>query len=127
MSSARCLLHGDYWPGNVIFEAGDADRARIAAVIDWEDCALGDALSDVACCRVELLCAHGPEVMDRFTEAYAARMGPLPSAPLAVWEAYVSAAALHSMHGWGLPAEDEARRRRDTLGFLEAAAAKLGV
>ena len=30
------LLHGDYWPGNVLWQQG-----RLAAVLDWEDAALG--------------------------------------------------------------------------------------
>jgi len=36
------LLHGDFWPGNVLWKDG-----RIAAVIDWEDAALGDPLADL--------------------------------------------------------------------------------
>ena len=40
------LLHGDFWPENLLWRDGS-----IAAVLDWEDAALGDPLSDVACCR----------------------------------------------------------------------------
>ena len=37
------LLHGDYWPGNILWKDG-----RLAAVIDWEDACLGDPLVDLA-------------------------------------------------------------------------------
>ena len=37
--NSPALLHGDYWPGNVVWQGG-----RIAAVIDWEDTAVGDPL-----------------------------------------------------------------------------------
>ena len=59
------LLHGDYWPGNILWNNG-----KIAAVIDWEDSALGDPLSDVACARLDLLWAFGTDAMQAFTERY---------------------------------------------------------
>ncbi len=50
-----CLLHGDYWPANIVWR-----EDRIAAVLDWEDAALGDPLSDVACAQLELRYIFGP-------------------------------------------------------------------
>jgi aminoglycoside phosphotransferase (APT) family kinase protein len=44
------LVHGDYWPGNVLWKAG-----KPVAVLDWEDAAYGDPVSDLAGCRLELL------------------------------------------------------------------------
>jgi aminoglycoside phosphotransferase (APT) family kinase protein len=115
------LLHGDYWPGNVIWRDG-----RLCAVIDWEDACLGDPLADLATARVELLCQYGPDAMDQFTERYLAaavqRSGSVVLESLPVWEVYVSAAALAKMGEWGLPPEDEARRRRLTAQFFERAA-----
>jgi aminoglycoside phosphotransferase (APT) family kinase protein len=120
----RVVLHGDFWPGNVIWE-----RGRLRAVIDWEDAALGDPLADLATARVELLCRFGDEAMKRFTTRYVAQhreqVGPLPLAALPVWELYVSAAALASMGAWGLDPDDEARRRRATERFFEMALAQL--
>jgi aminoglycoside phosphotransferase (APT) family kinase protein len=119
------LLHGDFWPGNVIWQQG-----RLRAVIDWEDAALGDPLADLATARVELLCRFGDEAMERFTtryvEQHCEQIGPLPLAALPVWELYVSAAALGSMGAWGLDPDDEARRRRETGRFFEMALAQLG-
>src|SRR5215472_4832781 len=43
------LLHGDFWPGNVLWKDG-----QFVAIIDWEEAALGDPLADVANCRLEI-------------------------------------------------------------------------
>lgn len=64
------LLHGDYWPGNLLWNEG-----RLAAVIDWEDAALGDPLADLANARLEWLWAAGAEAMERFTEHYRQKSG----------------------------------------------------
>lgn len=118
------LLHGDYWPGNVIWHGG-----RLAAVIDWEDARLGDPLADLATARVELLCRYGDDAMERFTDRYLAghadAIGPLRLDSLALWELYVSAAALASMGDWGLEPAEEAQRRRRTQRFFDRAVQQL--
>ena len=63
------LLHGDYWPGNILW-----NDERLAAVIDWEDARLGDPLADLANSRLEILWAFGAETMDDFTDRYQAMM-----------------------------------------------------
>lgn len=113
VSNRSVLLHGDYWPGNVLWRNG-----TLVAVIDWEDACLGDPLADLATARVELLCQYGTEAMDVFTTRYLTLLDEAASAVavdvLPVWEAYVSAAALSSMHAWNLEPADEARRRHRT-------------
>lgn len=59
------LLHGDFWPGNVLWNNG-----KLVAVIDWEDAALGDPLADLANARLEILWAFGRDAMDAFTKDY---------------------------------------------------------
>lgn len=113
----RTLLHGDYWPGNLIWQDG-----AIVAVLDWEDAAVGDPLSDVACCRLELRYVLGAAGADAFTAAYFARTGRSCEG-LPVWDAYVALAALRAMDHWGLSAERLARMRAQaeaTLASLEA-------
>lgn len=108
---------GDFWPGNILWR-----HRELAAVIDWEDACIGDPLADLATARVELLCRYGASAMDRFTRCYLAqstlelRLDPLP-----VWEVYVSASALSTMHQWGLDAVEEAARRRSTQSFFDHA------
>ena len=110
------LIHGDYWPGNILW-ANDT----IAALIDWEDACLGDPLADLACARVELLCQHGSAAMDDFTIRYLDHSGHLDTRSLCIWECYVSATALESMHLWGLDSEEESRRRALTQSFFNEA------
>ncbi|MCB9677066.1 MAG: phosphotransferase [Alphaproteobacteria bacterium] len=117
--NAPAVLHGDFWPGNLLWHDG-----RIAALLDWEDAAVGDPLCDLATSRVELASAYGFEAADRFTAAYLARH-PLDVSDLPVWEAFVAGAALRFMGDWGLPAEVEARRRAATTAFVENAARAL--
>ena len=64
------LLHGDFWPENLIWQDG-----QIKSVLDWEDAALGDPLSDVACTGLELCYAYGDSGADRF-------FGPIESMPM---------------------------------------------
>ena len=115
------LVHGDYWPGNVIWRAG-----ALTAVIDWEDVGRGDPLADLATARVELACAYGAEAMGIFTDRYRVAGGPALASGdlrwLPAWEVYVSASALATMGQWGLDPDDEARRRRTTRRFFDRAA-----
>jgi aminoglycoside phosphotransferase (APT) family kinase protein len=115
----RSLLHGDFWPGNVLWRDG-----QVVALLDWEDAAVGDPLSDVACCRLELRYVLGASGADVFTLGYAAQT-QRALADLPVWDAYVAAAALASMSHWGLPAEREAHMRREAEAVLTEAASAL--
>lgn len=118
------LLHGDFWPGNVMFEHGE-----LVAVLDWEDACWGDPLVDLACARVELTCAYGAGACERFTAGYLDDRRnssmQIDLTDLALWDVYVSATALRSMHLWGLSPDDERVRRRTTGRFLEAGTARL--
>ncbi len=122
--NADVLIHGDFWPGNVMF-----DQSRLVAVLDWEDAKWGDPLVDLACARVELTCVYGPDASERFTAHYLKmsrhRTGRLLDHDLALWDVYVSATALSTMHLWGLPSRDEAARRAATKRFLDSATNRL--
>lgn len=115
-----CVLHGDVWPGNVIWR-GD----HVAALLDWEDAAIGDPLADLATARVELSVAWGPVAAERLTATYASARPPWDVRRLAVWELYVSAAALTHMDRWGLPPDVLAARREATRACFEVAATRL--
>jgi aminoglycoside phosphotransferase (APT) family kinase protein len=60
-----CLLHGDYWAGNLIWSDG-----ALCGVIDWADALVGDPLADVAIARLDLLWMLDAETMQAFTDAY---------------------------------------------------------
>jgi aminoglycoside phosphotransferase (APT) family kinase protein len=111
------LLHGDFWPGNVLWD-GDA----VCGVVDWEDAAVGDPLADVGITRLDVLWAYGQTAMDAFTARYCdlrevdARRLPLwdlvaalrPAGELSLWAAGwdasgrpdVTPTTLRAAHGW---------------------------
>lgn len=113
------LLHGDFWPQNLLWRDG-----AIAAILDWEDAALGDPLSDVACTRLELRYLYGTAGMQRFSAAYA-RHRPLDPKRLALWQIYVAAAAQRFMGRWGLEPAREGHMRAEALASLREAATEL--
>ncbi|MFC8080610.1 phosphotransferase family protein [Streptomyces sp. NPDC057307] len=66
------FLHGDFHPGNVLFEVPPASPAgaRITGVVDWTATSWGPADLDVAHCSTDLALLHGPAWGLRFAEAY---------------------------------------------------------
>jgi aminoglycoside phosphotransferase (APT) family kinase protein len=63
--NADALLHGDYWPGNLLWKGGE-----LVAVLDWEEAEIGDPLADVAVSRLDVLWAFGEGAMHAFTQCY---------------------------------------------------------
>ncbi|MDP6713595.1 MAG: phosphotransferase [SAR202 cluster bacterium] len=78
------LLHGDFWPGNVLWLDG-----RVAAVIDWEDAQLGDPLADLSNTRLEILWAFGIDAMNLFTDHYQS-VTPLDFTTLPYWDMHAA-------------------------------------
>ncbi len=114
-SEQATLLHGDFWPENLLWQHG-----AIAAVLDWEDAAVGDPLSDVAIARVELRYLFGEQAMTRFSAAYA-KYRAIDVERLALWQIYVAAAAQKYMSLWGLaPARESHARQQAMLSIKEA-------
>jgi len=74
------LLHGDYWPGNLLWQDG-----QLSAVVDWEDAALGDPLADMAIARLDIAYIFGREAMHAFTEHYFAQ-NPIDATLLPAWD-----------------------------------------
>jgi aminoglycoside phosphotransferase (APT) family kinase protein len=114
------LLHGDFWPENLLWQ-----NERLAAILDWEDAAIGDPLSDLAAARLELSYRFGREKVARFTAAYRGSNEPPDEQRLALWQIYVAAAAQHYMGEWGLPAAREAHMRRTALRSIREGAGTL--
>ena len=109
------LLHGDFWPENLLWREG-----MVVAILDWEDAALGDPLSDVAGCSLELRYKFGAAGMQRFIEAYAKRSA-IDLNRLALWQVYVAAAAQRYMGDWGLDEALEAHMRAEAFATIRDA------
>ena len=93
----------------------------LAAVIDWEDAALGDPISDLAATRQELLWKHGEQAMEDFTRLYLDAAGA-DATDLPWWELHVSTAAAVHMDRWGLDPDYLAHMHRLTRRFMDRAA-----
>ena len=61
----RALLHGDFWPGNLLWL-----RGCLTGVIDWEQPRIGDPAKDVATCRGDLSILFGTQTADEFLRTY---------------------------------------------------------
>ncbi len=88
------VLHGDFWPGNVLWRAG-----KLTAVVDWEDAALGDPLADLGNCRLELLWAFGREAMLDFTHRYLA-LYPVDLTNLPYWDLCAALRSSFQIESW---------------------------
>lgn len=63
------LLHGDYWPGNILWRDD-----MLVGVVDWEDAQLGDPLIDLAISRLDILWIFGTDALHSFTNYYQSLM-----------------------------------------------------
>ncbi|GBF07748.1 hypothetical protein DAERI_170007 [Deinococcus aerius] len=119
--NAPAPLHGDFWPGNVLWREG-----RLAAVIDWEDAALGDPLADLANARLETLFFYGRGAMDELTRRYRAGSG-LDFAALPFWDLWAALRPAGRLAGWGLDARTEETLRARHRWFVRQAFGGLAV
>lgn len=114
--NAPLLLHGDFWPGNLLWRDG-----QLVAIIDWEDAAIGDPLADLANSRLEILWALGTGAMHEFTARYRSLMPAVDIANLPYHDLYVAARAIPMLSGWDLAEADE-RTMRERLDLFIAQA-----
>ena len=117
--NAPALLHGDYWPGNLLWRDG-----RLAAVLDWEDARLGDPLADLGNSRMEILFALGAEAMAEFTRQYQA-LTALDWTDLPYWDLAAALRPAGKLAGWGLEPAVEAGMRARHRWFVGQAFAAL--
>lgn len=113
------LLHGDFWPGNLLWPDG-----RLVGVIDWEDAALGDPLADVANSRLELLWACGGEAMQWFTRQYQALTG-VDCTDLPYWDLCAALRPVAHIAQWGLDDATEKTMRERHGWFVSRACEQL--
>jgi len=114
------LLHGDVWPGNLLWRGG-----RLQAVIDWEDAATGDPLADLANARLELFIARGGDAMAALIRHYLA-VSAIDTAALPLWELWAALRPIADLPGWGLEPEAERRLRERHRAFTDRALAAVG-
>lgn len=118
------LLHGDFWPGNVLWNDG-----KLVAVIDWEDAALGDPLADLANARLEIVWAFGRDAMDGFTKEYRSHT-TIDFTHLAYWDLCAALRPISKFSEWADDDIAEQAMREAHRSFVrqafEASSASLG-
>lgn len=119
-NNAPVVLHGDYWPGNTLWQDG-----RLTAVIDWEDTRRGDPLFDVSNARFEILMLFGAEIMDIFTRHYES-LNPVESGCLPWWDVYTAFRVVNKLDFLATETRDESLIRADHLWFVEQARSRMG-
>ncbi len=128
--NASVLLHGDYWPGNVLFRAG-----KVVAVLDWEEAAWGDPLADIAIARLDVLWAFGREAMVEFTRC-CETMAPINWTHRPHWDLWAALRPMSRLADWAPAYAGAAIRRPDITAatmadghrwFVAQALAELGL
>ena len=109
------LLHGDYWPGNILWKNG-----QLVAVIDWEDAKIGDPLADVANSRLEILWAFGIRAMHTFTHLYKSMMN-INFSNLPYWDLWTVSKSAFQISNWGLDKSTETEMRQGLKLFAQQA------
>jgi len=88
------LLHGDYWPGNLLWSSNE-----LVAVLDWAVAAIGDPLADVAIARLDILWVFGERAMHAFTRRYREQT-KLDWRNLALWDLCVALRPMSNLSRW---------------------------
>jgi aminoglycoside phosphotransferase (APT) family kinase protein len=114
------LLHGDFWPGNVLWRNGAP-----VAVVDWQEAVLGDPLADVGNCRLELLWALGAEAVAEFTGAYRELAPDLDYGDLSLWDVRAVDRLLPGVHLFDPDEERQAEMRSLAVAFRARAQEEL--
>lgn len=114
------LLHGDFWPGNIIWQGKE-----VAAVIDWENAVIGDPVGDLANARMEINWAFGRDAMKSFTGEYQS----MSNADLSLLPWLDLMAALRPagrLSDWTESREEELAFVKGHAAFVGQAAEKIG-
>lgn len=113
------LLHGDFWPGNLLWRGG-----QLVAVIDWEDARTGDPLADLANSRLEILWAFGMEAMLQFTQIYQSQ-ADLDYTNLPYWDLCAALRPAFKISEWAADAIAEKRMSERHGWFVTQAFEKI--
>lgn len=113
--NGNVLLHGDYWPGNLLWSEG-----QLVGVVDWEDARVGDPLSDLSNARMEIAIARGRRTMEAFTAHYLS-LTDIDVSALAWWDLRAALRPCGKMADWGLSKREQARFRRRHGRFVKRA------
>ncbi len=120
-TNTTALLHGDFWPGNILWK-----DEQLVAILDWEDAALGDPLADLANSRLEILWAFGVDAMHRFTQQYQS-MTSIDFTNLPYLDLCAALRPIAKIASWGLDNITEQTMRERLRWFAAQSFEKLSI
>lgn len=112
-SGKPVLLHGDFWPGNILWI-----KDEISGVLDWEYAAIGDPVSDLAVASLELKYDYGKRGVDRFLDLYSKNFS-IDQSRFSLWLIYVSASTLFFIDEWNLEKARKNLMKREAMLTIE--------
>jgi aminoglycoside phosphotransferase (APT) family kinase protein len=115
------VVHGDYWPGNVLWRDG-----RLVGIVDWEDAMFGDPLADLGVARLELGWFYGRAAADGFTDRYLQLRPDVDPGALPLWDLWAALRPAGKLAGWGLTAGRRASMTAAHREFVIEALGRLG-
>lgn len=118
--NSDALLHGDYWWGNTLWQAGD-----LVAIIDWENAVLGDPLADLANSRLEILWTLGQTGLEQFTQRYHSLAPHIDLTDLPFWDLLTALRPAQNLGAWGLDPLTEQTMRATLQQFIAQAGIQL--
>lgn len=114
--------HGDYWPGNLLWEEG-----KLTGVIDWENANLGDPIFDLACTRLDVMWVFGEDAMFEMTERYLEK-NPIYIGSLPFWDLRAALRMVDMFDklaepypGFGRPDVTRETMKREFIRFVDLA------
>ena len=110
---SRVFLHGDYWPGNILW-----DQKKITGVVDWEYAAIGDPFSDLAVTSLELRYEFGVKGMEKLAEIYSSFLS-IDKFRYSLWLIYVASSTLYFIHEWKLKKERESLMKEEAMATIK--------
>ena len=95
------LLHGDFWPGNLLWKSDN-----IVGVVDWDYAAIGDPLYDLAVSCLMFRYLYGQQDMESFKVAYIDQ-SEFDEKRFLLWSINIASSTLYFINEWRLTNEDK--------------------
>ena len=109
----RMLLHGDFWPGNILWK-----NTEIVGIVDWEYAAIGDPFSDLAVTSLDLRYSLGVQGMKKLLEIYSNFL-PIDRFRYSLWLIYVASSTLYFIDEWKLEKKMKSLMKKEAMAAIE--------
>lgn len=128
-SDAECVVHGDFWPGNIVLDHGEMNQGLInLKVIDWEMVRIGNSATDVGQFAAEAFlldrsCGHTDGLRGAFIRGYL-KTSAVKNGSRQIMYSWMTRVAIHfAVHiGFWPTRKNHWTRSEDTRALVDLAA-----